>query len=72
MEPGLAAAALAASPLLGPMLAMGAGTIYLLALVLMQPAGPEPRQRRRKVLAAGAVVALAFALAVAIPLTMPH
>lgn len=68
----MAAAALAASPLLGPMLAMGAGTIYLLALVLMQPAGPEPRNRRRKMLTAGGVAALAFALAVAIPLTMPH
>lgn len=68
----MAATTLAASPLLGPMLAMGAGAIYLLALVLMQPAGNEPRQRRRKVLTAGGVAALVFALAVAIPLTMPH
>jgi hypothetical protein len=68
----MAAATLAASPLLGPMLAMGAGAIYLLALVLMQPTGPDRRQRVRKVATAGGAAALAIALAVLIPLTMPH
>lgn len=72
MEPAVAAQTVAASPLLAPMLAMAAGAIYLLALVLMQPAGAEPRLRRRRIITAGGVAALALVLAVAIPLTMPH
>lgn len=71
MEPGVATTALAVGPLLAPLLAMGAGAIYLLALVLMQPAGAEPRLRRRRIITASGAAALALALAVAIPFTMP-